>query len=547
MAWREVYASIPTDSGTFEYDQWADPDAAQGWIAEAMRLTDPRAAQVLDAGGFATITDRANAPAWLQDLDTQIRTGNRWDVQKAWVLRAWTALANVYQSLNLPPMTDPGYGEVMHHWGGWIVCGLAPVFLGETLSDWTYGVGRMDGLMGQRILSLWLATGHPDFTVTGVAFPRTLITRIPPNGTGYDWQGGATPAQVQAANTWLAQNKDFFAAGYPYCRANVQLRVALDYRAAVRSGCATMPSDPMGCGPWPGECVPTGAVNLLSAYQNQPQCKAGYDWFTMVWYSGGTCRIGPMTSPPLRWSFEMAREIAQRMNDRGALQMVQDARLYAAARNAKTAVSYGLITDQDIIAKALESGQQQLTPSYVFQQDWFPEYSAGLGAVTGVIAAINPLAGAVVGAIGAASSFLPIAQAHDYQVDDWCRAGPAFEATFLSTDAQPRTAAPEPPQRMTPPPAQPPGAHAAPPPASTTGLPSLGSFHVPTSAHLPTTLGVSSVTPTLPTTAEQKPATTPGTTPSAPATSSVSTAVVVGGTLLAAGGLAWALWPKGRA
>jgi hypothetical protein len=91
-AWQDNYQSIPTDTGSYDIDQIADPAGAQKWIDVAVRLTSSAAEAYLMVKPFAE--------------------------QKAAVANAWEAIARVYRYLNLSPAEDPALDAINAGWRG---------------------------------------------------------------------------------------------------------------------------------------------------------------------------------------------------------------------------------------------------------------------------------------------------------------------------------------------------------------------------------------------------------------------------------------------
>jgi hypothetical protein len=315
-------------------------------------------------------------------------------------------LSLAYQSMNVPPWSDPIYLDFAEKWLG----GLAAL---DQRNSFAQIIGRsnqstMRGEMATRFLSAW----------------KTLF------------------------NQDINQAK-----GAQACDAPARLILGSD--AKVIDQCTESVFVPGGCGP---AGTSAGCANDFRAYivngkatfdMVYPRCAPTgsqlerYSWRTFAWKTTGDtgaghaadtwCVISPL-SYPLLWYFRLGREIATTLQNWGARQTIAKARLYVTAANARSALAAGLLTDADLAAKAaaipadaLRLGKDDPTTQ---------QLTAGIAlaslALVAVPPPVGPVAGAILGITAAILQVLPIAVG--VRTDRWGRAEPVFLRGSLTGD-----------------------------------------------------------------------------------------------------------------
>jgi hypothetical protein len=343
--------------------------------------------------GSAAWSDLALADAWfgkgISDADAALANPPAgFAAQYAAVRAAAEAASNAYRAANVAPPADPDYGGLLDYWYG----GVTNL---ETDDATHQRMGRLvarsaghvvhRGEAKRRIVEFWRALGKGAL------------------GTSAD----------------------------PLC--DVAVRVALGERAQVLEFC-------VGAGPaGDGLCAFDGLFMGCAEYRDgagpfNEGC-APPTWDTLRWHdpprvgigAGDNCRVAKCL-PPLRWSLEFLAAVLRRGATRGAAGVLRDAWLFSVARNAATLRRYNLLPAELVDAAAH-------IPADVTAATWADpatKTAAGvLALAAAAAAAVNPVAGAVVGIAAAVAAIWP--RAIGVETDAFGRALPVYE--FATLDA----------------------------------------------------------------------------------------------------------------
>lgn len=390
MVWREFV----TDA----YVQIADTDAANGWAQYAFDQSGPDA-----------------------ELTLKSQT---WEQQRAHVRLVFDAVANAYAAANVPPVTDPDYG----------------------------GSGNRRGENRGAFL-----------TTFGVTVPRDIADgvahRIGALGGG-SWYGGPSIVRDRIAARYTALGMqppiDFIGhGGDSYGICDIIIRINLSHRATVVTQCFEGLAGNDQC-------------DFRGAYRQCTQATsgsadnacAGYDWDTLAWIPGrwltvfdadrSGCAILEAL-PPLLWFLQFAHAIAFSFASRGALRVIDDARLNVIALNAKAALDLGLLSGELLTqAESLQANFSAAPLSNPQKRQAIAALGTAATLITSAGAATsNPYvaaAGAIVGIIAAVYAVTP--DAIGIETDPFGRALPVFETGQISGGA----VLSSPPTQIIPPP-----------------------------------------------------------------------------------------------
>lgn len=340
---------------------WSDctDTSEQGWQAYAAL---DRARAWINAAASQTTDARA------QQLD-----GRPWPEQRAATLDAWRAIGAVYRALNLPPLSCPRFRAAV-----------------------------------QSVYGLQLVGGSPD--------DATRLRFRP------DWSEGGGTVDSRTRQQWARLGKSLDEYGRHPRRYVV--RVLLDEDAQLHSNCDGNPFDPSS----PGFCDwrpgPFAYRACSRDGSSSEECDP-YDWRTLNWNDPPTTTHAVPPSwlflPPLRWSFELAAQLARELAAAGAEAVLRDGRTFVVAQNTKTADRLGLLvgddyTDLRAAARRLPADVQ--AASIGAQNQGIQAAAATLTTVATALAAtaaalgatgVGAIAGAVLGAVAAILAVLPTA------------------------------------------------------------------------------------------------------------------------------------------
>lgn len=259
----------PNDRPNTGWAQWVRYDLAQAWLARAVALTTAAEEARLDAAG--------------------------WTAQQDATIQAWQALGYFYQSLNLPPTSDPTYIKAV--------------------TD-AYGTAVGDNYLGKPPLPPNFQA-HPAVTVVAGAKRSHTARYLAPDLATLDQQGAQNFGWIvyPTLRTMRDVQPDRF-------DAYTMLRVLLDANGAPSFGCVAVDSA-VGAPCWFEYQTPAGPVT----------------WNTLLWKADASniYRYKHWIAPPLRASFVLARNLAAQLKAAGSpLANVKRVRNYVLVANAKT-------------------------------------------------------------------------------------------------------------------------------------------------------------------------------------------------------------------
>jgi hypothetical protein len=342
-------------------------------------------------------TDWALCEAWIAravELTSAARedvldTRRSYDEQLAAVREAWAAIENVYRAIDLRPQIDPRYRQIFSRWYG----STTPI--DPTATD-SFNPARGDigpsyvlgGEIRRRILSKW-----------------SELRKAP----------------IDDRNTLC----------------NIVARFLLSHRAAVIEQCAGR------FGGGDGFCSFVGPfTGSVQDSKNRENDGSLYDWRTLAWHDppalwgagDSVCRVAKAL-PPLRWFFEIAREIAEAMRARGAQGIVEESRTFQVVQNLRQAQL--LFPDRlGTVSELLEMSVRLPADvaSAAINNPGLKATASVIAAAAAIAAQINPVAGVVLGILAAIYSVLPGAVA--VELDEFGRGKPVFEAVFIGNDTR---------------------------------------------------------------------------------------------------------------
>jgi hypothetical protein len=384
-AWTLVQFSVTSSDGApYKFAHWADLPLAQAWIDRAYAM--------------------ASGP-----LDAQLET-QPYAQQLTAVRELFAALSGAYLALNVPPFSSPEWLTTATKWLRSLAAENAANVTARVVGRSTQTTYHSE--MADRLRSLWIKT------------------------TGADLQTGTGG---EACDAWA--------------------RIILGSDGRVVEWCTESAFEPGGCGP---AGYNAGCANDWRSYyvngkltvdQIYAPCRPDgpgasyltrYSWRTLAWRKSDDtgagraaptfCALSPV-SLPLRWYWEMAREVAAALHASGARGAILHARTYVTSANARTARDEGLLNNAALIDAAAHVATD--VQRYGKDDPNIQKASASLALLATVVAAIpavpySQIAAAIIGVTAAVLRELPLATG--IRTDPWGRAVPVFLEAFISAD-----------------------------------------------------------------------------------------------------------------